>query len=212
MEDYLFINQEVSLLKSAQFLSFFTNQAYEPWLQNLVQAQGYIFVYDVYSRESFDYYAVFREALIRLKQTERVPMILVSFTPIVTSEQEKEVSAEEGLRFHQSMLFCDCIDCLVDSQPLGKKLAELGGFPFREVYGTDASKISEVFMDLLNEVLTSYVGKAAQPASWSFDAGSGEIIELERIPECSIVRNTLDRKLPFVKLTLSCSWWLGTAL
>eukprot|EP01102_Stenamoeba_stenopodia_P018993 TRINITY_DN7055_c0_g1_i1.p1 TRINITY_DN7055_c0_g1~~TRINITY_DN7055_c0_g1_i1.p1 ORF type:complete len:580 (+),score=130.00 TRINITY_DN7055_c0_g1_i1:238-1977(+) len=162
------LSKQIDLEKASYDLKILTTAGLEDYLflseEHLVEAQGYVFVYNVYSRESFDYYSAFREALIRLKQTERVPMILVGFSPNLETEGEREVSTDEG-----------------------KRLAELGGFSFREIFGNDSNKISDVFKDILNEVLTSYVGKSAQPSSWSFDASSGEIIELERVPECSIL-------------------------
>ena len=60
--------------------------------------QGFLLVFAITSRSSFDEVNTFREQILRVKDKDRVPMVLVGNK--CDLETERQVTTSEGLSFH----------------------------------------------------------------------------------------------------------------
>lgn len=66
-----------------------------PFLQRYRTAQGCVFVYSVGSRESFELFQTIKESILRVKDTDHFPFLVIAFGKVST---ERNVSTAEGQR------------------------------------------------------------------------------------------------------------------
>ena len=91
------------------------------------RAQGYLIMYSVTSRSTFEEVPWKHESILRFKDTSHFPFVLVGNK--IDAEEARQVSQLEGLR-----------------------LAELIGCPFFETSAKSRVNVEEVFLELVNEI------------------------------------------------------------
>jgi len=92
--------------------------------------QGFLLVYSVTSRTSFDEISQFREHIIRVKDDDKVPMVLIANK--CDMDNDRQVSALEGF-----------------------ELAKAWGVPFSETSAKLRLNIDESFAELVREIRRS---------------------------------------------------------
>ena len=90
--------------------------------------QGFLCVYSVASRTSFDEVLTFRESILRCKDAVKIPMVLVG-NKCDLGDDERQVSEREG-----------------------RDLAKSMGVPFFEASAKQRINVDEVFYELVREV------------------------------------------------------------
>ena len=98
--------------------------------------QGFLIVYSILSQSSFEEIVEFRDQILRVKDVEKVPMVLVGNK--CDMEDKREVSADEG-----------------------KKVAEQWGVPFLETSAKGPINVEEAFYQLVREYRTQNEAEAA---------------------------------------------------
>ncbi|EFA83137.1 Ras GTPase [Heterostelium album PN500] len=98
--------------------------------QYMRTGQGFLCVYDVTSRTSFEEINVVRDQIIRVKDNERVPIVLVGNK--CDLENQREVTAGEG-----------------------EELAKSFGCPFLETSAKKRQNVDECFFDVVREIKKS---------------------------------------------------------
>ena len=89
--------------------------------------EGFVLVYAINSRDSFDEIANFREMILRAKDSDNFPILLVGNK--CDLEKEREVSLQEG-----------------------KDLAKSFGIPFLETSAMNRINIQESFFQIVREI------------------------------------------------------------
>merc|ERR1711865_343911 len=95
------------------------------------EGKGFLLVYSIASRNSFDEISVFKEKILRAKDMDQVPMVLVG-NKCDLSAEERQVEEQEG-----------------------KALAEEWGCPFMEVSAKEKIKNEECFFQVVREIRSS---------------------------------------------------------
>jgi GTPase SAR1 family protein len=93
-------------------------------------SQGFILVYNIASRSTFDELETFRCQICRVKDKDKVPMVLVGN---LENEPERQVSTVEG-----------------------EELAKLLGCPFFECPVKTSENVDEIFFALVREIRKDY--------------------------------------------------------
>lgn len=91
-------------------------------------ADGYILVYSITSRPTFDEIDEFRDRIFRVRDCDRVPMILVGNKRDLDSD--RKVSFKEGF----------------------EKASRLGGIPFIETSAKDFVNVDEIFSEIVRVI------------------------------------------------------------
>jgi GTPase KRas len=91
------------------------------------KSQGFVLTYAITSRTSFDSVYHFREQILRVKDEDRVPMVVVGSK--CDLEAERQVAREEG-----------------------QKMAESFGCPFFETSSKDHVNIEAIFHEIIREI------------------------------------------------------------
>lgn len=89
--------------------------------------QGFVVVYAINSRRSFDEIAYFREQILRTKETEKVPMVIVGNKCDLMNE--RQVTTTEG-----------------------DTLAKRFGCPFMETSAKTDTNVQQIFYELVREI------------------------------------------------------------
>lgn len=95
--------------------------------QYIRSGQGFLIVYSVVNRRSFEELSEFREAVLRVKDTEQFPMIIVGNK--CDLEASREVSTIEG-----------------------QELASKFGCPFIETSAKTRTRVDDCFFQLVKEI------------------------------------------------------------
>jgi GTPase KRas protein len=95
--------------------------------QYMRTGQGFILVYAIISRASFDEISSFREQILRVKDKDKVPMVLVGNKSDL--ESDRQVTTAEG-----------------------QNLAKQFGCPFMESSAKTRTNVEEVFFELVREI------------------------------------------------------------
>ncbi|EFA86540.1 hypothetical protein PPL_00339 [Heterostelium album PN500] len=95
--------------------------------QYMRTGQGFLCVYSIISRSSFDEIAAFREQILRVKDKDRVPMILVGNK--CDLDNERQVSTTEG-----------------------QEMAKSYSCPFMETSAKSRVNVEEAFYELVREI------------------------------------------------------------
>ncbi len=95
--------------------------------QYMRTGQGFIIVYSITSRSTFDETAVFRNQVLRVKDADKVPMVLIGNK--MDLEAERQVTTSEG-----------------------HELAKSFGCPFFETSARARVNVEECFFELVREV------------------------------------------------------------
>lgn len=96
----------------------------DQWMR---EGKGFLLVYSIVSRRTYDEISLFKEKILRAKDCDKVPMVLVGNK--CDLEDEREVTIEEG-----------------------KALAEEWGCPFMEVSAKNKIKNDDCFFDVVREI------------------------------------------------------------
>merc|ERR1711998_346768 len=104
--------------------------------QYMRTGQGFLIVYSIISRSSFDEVNAFREQILRVKDADRVPMVICGNK--VDLESERQVTVVEG-----------------------RDLAKNFGVPFMETSAKTRVNVEESFHELVREIRRSEAKKAA---------------------------------------------------
>jgi len=103
--------------------------------QYMRTGQGFILVYSITSRSSFDEISSFREQILRVKDKDKVPMVLVGNK--CDLESERQVTTVEG-----------------------QNLAKQFNCPFMESSAKTRVNVEEVFFELVREIRKDIQGAA----------------------------------------------------
>ena len=95
--------------------------------QYMRTGEGFLLVYSITSRQSFDEIRVFEQQILRVKDKDNFPMIMVGNK--CDLESERQVSSEEGYRLAQSF-----------------------GCPFIETSAKARTNVDKSFYDLVREI------------------------------------------------------------
>jgi GTPase KRas protein len=101
----------------------------DQWMR---EGKGFLLVYSITSRSTFDEISVFKEKILRAKDMDSVPMVLVGNK--CDMEDEREVQADEG-----------------------KQLAETWGCPFLECSAKSKINNEECFFEVVRAIRTTAV-------------------------------------------------------
>eukprot|EP01086_Lenisia_limosa_P008480 TRINITY_DN2_c0_g3_i1.p1 TRINITY_DN2_c0_g3~~TRINITY_DN2_c0_g3_i1.p1 ORF type:complete len:187 (-),score=73.97 TRINITY_DN2_c0_g3_i1:103-663(-) len=104
--------------------------------QYMRTGEGFICVYSITSRSSFDEVTSFRDQIIRVKDCDKVPLVVVGNK--CDLESERNVNAVEG-----------------------RELAKTFGCPFLETSAKTRVNVEEAFYDLVREIRKSKKGSEA---------------------------------------------------
>lgn len=104
--------------------------------QYMRTGQGFLIVYSIISRSSFDEVNAFREQILRVKDADRVPMVICGNK--VDLESERQVTVVEG-----------------------RDLAKNFGVPFMETSAKTRVNVEESFHELVREIRKSEAKKTA---------------------------------------------------
>eukprot|EP00163_Fabomonas_tropica_P033809 TRINITY_DN910_c0_g1_i2.p2 TRINITY_DN910_c0_g1~~TRINITY_DN910_c0_g1_i2.p2 ORF type:complete len:121 (+),score=34.52 TRINITY_DN910_c0_g1_i2:818-1180(+) len=108
--------------------------------QYMRSGQGFLLVYSITARTSFEEVASFREQILRVKDADKVPMVLVGNK--VDLERDREVSTNEG-----------------------KELAKSFECPFVESSAKGRINVEEAFYDLVREIRKQSKDSTAAPGA-----------------------------------------------
>lgn len=103
--------------------------------QYMRTGQGFILVYAITARSSFDEITSFREQILRVKDKDKVPMVMVGNK--CDLESERQVTTAEG-----------------------QALAKTFGCPFMESSAKTRVNVEEVFFELVREIRKDLQGSA----------------------------------------------------
>src|SRR5690606_32768160 len=95
--------------------------------QYIRSGQGFLIVYSIINRRSFEELGEFREAILRVKDADSFPMIIVGNKNDL--EEQRKVSTTEGL-----------------------ELSKLFGCPFMETSAKTRTRVDECFFELVKEI------------------------------------------------------------
>eukprot|EP01123_Difflugia_compressa_P004288 TRINITY_DN15669_c0_g1_i1.p1 TRINITY_DN15669_c0_g1~~TRINITY_DN15669_c0_g1_i1.p1 ORF type:complete len:121 (+),score=22.53 TRINITY_DN15669_c0_g1_i1:111-473(+) len=95
--------------------------------QYMTSGQGFILTYSITSKCSYDEIAVFKEQVLRVKDTDQVPMVICGNK--CDLENERQISKDDG-----------------------KRLGRCWGCPFYETSARERINIENVFFDLVREI------------------------------------------------------------
>ncbi|SCU98221.1 LADA_0H11430g1_1 [Lachancea dasiensis] len=110
---------------------------------------GFLLVYSVTDRQSLEELVELREQVLRIKDSDRVPMVLVGNKADL--EEERVVSVEEGIEMS----------------------SKWGKVPFYETSALLRSNVEEVFVDVVRQIIRNELEAANANASASAGLGAG---------------------------------------
>jgi GTPase KRas protein len=106
--------------------------------QYMRTGQGFIMVYAITARTSFDEIASFREQILRVKDKDKVPVILVGNK--CDLETDRQVTTSEGM-----------------------ELAKSFNCPFMEASAKTRVNVDEAFFEIVREIRKELKGDSAKP-------------------------------------------------
>ena len=126
--------------------------------QYMRTGQGFILVYAITSRSSFDEISSFRDQILRVKDKDKVPMVLIGNK--CDLEQERQVTAGEG-----------------------QDLAKSFGCPFFESSAKTRINVEESFYELVREIRKDLQGDTKKKVSKS---GSRRFLKFNK-DQCNLL-------------------------
>ena len=126
--------------------------------QYMRTGQGFILVYAITSRSSFDEISSFRDQILRVKDKDKVPMVLIGNK--CDLEQERQVTAGEG-----------------------QDLAKSFGCPFFESSAKTRINVEESFYELVREIRKDLQGDTKKKVSKS---GSKRFLKFNK-DQCNLL-------------------------
>lgn len=103
-----------------------------------IGGEGFFCVFSIVERESFAAMNDHREQILRVKRTDRIPMILVGNKADL--ERRREVTQQEG-----------------------ESLAQSWGIPYIETSAKTCVNVNDAYTNLLSEIIKSKQGSRDQP-------------------------------------------------
>ena len=130
--------------------------------QYMRTGQGFLLVYAITSRGSFDEIVAFKEQILRVKDKDKVPMILVGNKSDL--EPERQVTTSEG-----------------------QGLARSFNSPFMESSAKTRVNVEEAFFELVREIRKSGGGGAKPGAAGAQGGAAGKPAKAGRRGRCSVL-------------------------
>jgi GTPase KRas len=120
----------------------------DQWIRD---CEGFVLIYSITSRPSFEQISVFKDQVLRVKDKDRIPMMLVANK--CDLEDKREVSTQEGA-----------------------DLARAFGASFKEASAKTRVNVEEAFYDLVRKIRQHRGGPSKQTGSKSGGKGGCSIL------------------------------------
>ena len=174
--------------------------------QYMRTGQGFLIVYSVTCRHSFHIVSQFRDQILRVKDADNVPIVLVGNKvrvpcSVLCAACVAECNAKcwcctRSLLFFTLFLQCDLVDDREVTTEEGRALAKSFGVPFFESSAKSRINVEEPFYELVRQVMF-FVARCpyAQPVSRACiaDAFRDQVREMRRargeLPKAAAVRS-----------------------